>query len=79
MIEKEFLLIEHQQPGSYNVEEIKLYFKIYAKTLEKTQIDNSYIKLLLENQPSVSNMTDEQLELEKERLLKLLKNNGKEK
>ena len=41
--------------------------------------DITAIKLLLENQPNVSSMTDEQLELEKARLLNLLKNNGKEK
>ena len=41
--------------------------------------DITAIKILLENQPSVSSMSDEQLEEEKQRLLKLLKNNDKEK
>ncbi|MBE5753721.1 MAG: hypothetical protein E7340_00090 [Clostridiales bacterium] len=55
--------------------------KLAKKKVTKKNVppDITAIKLLLENQPNVSSMTDEQLELEKERLLNLLKNNGKEK
>jgi len=55
--------------------------KLAKKKVTKKNVppDITAIKLLLENQPNVSSMTDEQFEMEKERLINMQKNNGKEK
>ena len=55
--------------------EIKLLKK--KITIKPVPPDVSALKMLLESLPDISSLTDEELEEEKQRLLKLLKTNAK--